>query len=106
MNNPAEEKIKLSCKLTTTELQKRKQTVIAVLKNLVLEKIETERGFKYKFDGSDKIIDLLTYFIKTERQCCGFFTFTLVVASDKSFSWFEMSGPEGAKEFIKHEIEV
>jgi hypothetical protein len=99
------ERAKLSCKLATPELQQRKKTVIADLKNLVLETVETDKGFKYKFEGSDKMLDLLNNFIKTERLCCDFFVFTLTASSDTKFAWLELSGPEGTKEFIKHEIE-
>ncbi|MES1181259.1 MAG: hypothetical protein ABUL44_00535 [Flavobacterium sp.] len=99
------EEAKLSCKLTTPELQQRKKTVIADLKTQVLEKTETEKGFKYKFNGSDKMLDLLNSFIKTERLCCSFFVFNLTASSDNSFAWLELSGPEGTKDFIKHEIE-
>lgn len=99
------EEAKLSCKLTTPELQERKKTVIAELKNLMLERVETDNGFKYKFDGSDKTLDLLNNFIKTERLCCSFFVFTLTASSDVKSAWLELSGPEGTKDFIKHEID-
>ena len=99
------EEAKLGCKLTTSELQQRKKTVVAELKNLVLEKIETAKGFKYKFEGSDKMLDLLNNFIKTERLCCDFFIFNLTASSDQNFAWLELSGPDGTKDFIKHEIE-
>jgi len=99
------EESKLSCKLTTPALQKRKKTVIAELKNLMLEKVETDSGFKYKFDGSDKTLDLLYNFIKTERLCCSFFVFTLTASGDATSAWLELSGPEGTKDLIKHEID-
>lgn len=99
------EEAKLTCKLTTPELQERKKTVIAELKNLMLEKVETDNGYKYKFDGSDKTLDLLNNFIKTERLCCSFFVFTLTASSDAKSTWLELSGPEGTKDFIKHEID-
>lgn len=99
------ERAKLTCKLTTTELQQRKKTVVAELKNLLLEKTELENGFKYKFDGSDKMLDLLNSFIKTERLCCDFFVFNLTASSDTKFTWLELTGPEGVKDFIKYEIE-
>ncbi|PZR15337.1 MAG: hypothetical protein DI539_18345 [Flavobacterium psychrophilum] len=99
------EEAKLSCKLTTPELQQRKKTVIAELKNQVLEKTETDKGFKYKFNGSDKMLDLLNSFIKTERLCCSFFVFNLTASSDNCFAWLELSGPKGTKNFIKQEME-
>lgn len=94
----------VACKLTTPELQERKKTVIAELKSLLLEKKETGNGMKYKFEGTNKMIDLVTSFIKTERLCCDFFDFNLSVAAEGGYMWLELSGPEGTKEFIKEEI--
>lgn len=99
------EEAKLSCTLTTPELQEHRKTVIAELKNLMLEKVETDHGYRYKFDGSDKTLDLLNNFIKTERLCCSFFVFTLTASGDAKSSWLELSGPEGTKDFIEHEID-
>ena len=94
----------LSCKLTTPELRERKETVIASLKSQLVSKKELENGYAFQFDGSDKMIDELTEFIKTERACCDFFMFNLSVAGDKSTAWMELKGPEGAKEFITSEL--
>ncbi|HEX5169775.1 MAG TPA: hypothetical protein VFW11_11425 [Cyclobacteriaceae bacterium] len=99
--NTVMEKSKLSRKLTAPELQQRKKTLIAKLKNRILEKAETDKGFKHRFEGSDKTLDLLNSFIKTERLCCDFFVFMLTTSSDTSFTWLELSGPEGKKEFIE-----
>ncbi|MFC2186857.1 hypothetical protein ACFCT7_06000 [Fulvivirgaceae bacterium LMO-SS25] len=96
---------KITCKLTTLELRLRKATVIASLKVMVLEKQELVNGFRYRFDGSDQTLDLISDFIKTERLCCDFFTFSLTVAGPRSPIWLELSGPGGAKAFIENEIE-
>jgi hypothetical protein len=94
----------LVCKLTSKELQERKKTVVATLKKLLLEKKETDNGFRYKFEGSDNNLDLLNDFIKTERMCCDFFTFQLTV--EEGTAWLELSGPVGTKDFIKDELEL
>jgi len=96
----------LSCKLTTPELQKRKATVLESLKKQVIEKKELPNGFAFKFSGTDKMVDELTEFIKTERACCDFFTFNLSISSDKSAVWLELTGVDGAKDFIKTELEL
>ena len=96
--------VSLTCKLTTPELQERKRTVIAAVKKLVAERTETVKGVQYKFNDSDETIDLLTNFIKTERLCCPFFRFDLVVGEVENFVYLELSGPEGTKDFIEHEI--
>jgi hypothetical protein len=92
------------CKLTTPELQERKKTVIAKLKDLVLERVETDNGVRFRFESSDAVFDLVTDFIKTERLCCDFFDFHLSVKAETGFMWLELSGPEGTKQFIREEI--
>jgi hypothetical protein len=94
----------LTCKLTTPELQKRKATVIADLKALVLERKELENGYSYKYDGKDEILDKLNDFIKTERMCCDFFTFQITVEDNSVL--LAITGPKGAKEFLKAEVDL
>ena len=94
----------MSCKLTSPELQKRKETVIVSLKQQVLEKRELQNGYAFKFLGTNEILDELTEFIKTERECCDFFTFAISISGDKSEAWLELTGADGAKEFIISEL--
>lgn len=94
----------LSCRLTTPELQKRKETVIANLKQQILERKELENGYAFKFTGTDSMLDELMEFVKTERECCQFFTFGLSISGDKNAVWLELTGPDGAKEFIITEL--
>ncbi len=98
-------KVTLSCKLTSPELRKRKDEVIARLKKQVLDRQELANGIRFRFNGSDGVLDEITSFIKSERQCCDFFNFNVAVNSDSSI-WLEISGPEGAKEFITTELEM
>jgi hypothetical protein len=95
----------LTCKLTSPELRKRKEEIISNLKTKILEKKELPDGYAYKFNGNDEILDFLTAFIKSERMCCDFFNFKLLI-SNASVVWLEISGAEGAKEFIKTELEM
>lgn len=92
----------VTCNLTTPELQKRKATVIAELKLLVRNRQETDNGFSYKFDGTDEILDKLNDFIKTERLCCDFFKFQITVEDQTAL--LNITGPDGAKEFLKEEV--
>ncbi|MEO5893117.1 MAG: hypothetical protein ABIQ31_22900 [Ferruginibacter sp.] len=93
----------LSCKLTNPELQERKKTIIAILQKNIIAKKELENGFAFKFLGTDKMLDELTDFIKTERTCCDFFNFHLSISGDKEEAWLEITGPEGSKDFITTE---
>lgn len=94
----------IACKLTTPELQERKATVIAELNIKQLEKVELKDGYSFKYDDSDSTIDMLTEFIKSERQCCDFFDFAIRIKD--GFAWLDITGPKGAKEFITAEMEL
>ena len=94
----------LACKLTTPELQQRRATVIESLRKQILETKELGNGYAFKFHGTDTMIDELTTFIKTERECCDFFTFTMTISGDKNSVWLELKGPDGTKEFITSEL--
>lgn len=94
----------VTCKLTTPELQKRKATVIADLKTLVIERKELTDGYSYKFEGSDANLDKLNDLIKTERMCCDFFTFQVTV--EENVAILNITGPNGAKEFLKEEVDL
>jgi|SRR5688572_32852387 len=98
------ETAELSCKMVSAEIQERKETVLASLKKQMLAIVPMSNGYAFKFNGSDEMIDELAEFIKTERQCCDFFTYNLSVAGDKSEVWLELTGVEGSKEFIINEM--
>lgn len=94
----------MACKLTTAKLQERKETVLKSLKGKIVQKKELENGFAFKFPGTDEVLDELTAFIKTERACCDFFVFGLSISGDKREAWLELTGPNGAKDFISTEL--
>lgn len=98
-----EDKKAFACKLSSPELQKRKATVIAQLKSIIVEKVELSNGFSYKFKNTDATIDLLANFIKTERECCDFFNFNMFVSRDQ-YILMDISGADGIKTFIHDEI--
>jgi hypothetical protein len=102
----AKSNAEVTCKLSSPDLRARKETVLASLKTQMLEKQETEQGYAFKFPGTDAMVDELVEFIKTERACCDFFVFNLSVSGDKSEAWLELTGVEGAKEFIDTELEL
>ncbi|MBY0434401.1 MAG: hypothetical protein K2U26_09850 [Cyclobacteriaceae bacterium] len=98
------ERAALTCKLTSKELQHRRKTVLADLKNQMLTKDEMGNGFEYTFSGTDAIIDQLSEFVKTERQCCDFFDYEIKITGDTKTAKLKITGPEGVKEFIKEEL--
>jgi hypothetical protein len=92
----------ITCKLTSPELQERKATVVAELKTLLLEKENGRHGVKLKFEATEQMLDKLTTFVKTERLCCDFLTFTITI--EENFVWMDLTGPEGTREFLEAEV--
>ena len=78
--------------------------LVARLKEQVVARKELPNGYAFDFPGNDAMVDQLTEFVKTERTCCSFFTFTLTVQGDGSLACLELTGPEGAKEMIVTEL--
>jgi len=93
----------ISCKLSSAELEKRKTDVLSVLKNKMLDKKELPDGYSFRFINNDEMIDMLTDFIKSERQCCDFFNFAMHINNDGNL-WFDLTGPKEAKEMISTEL--
>lgn len=92
----------LACKLTSPELQKRKATVLMELKSKISDTNELENGYSFSFAGTNKALDELLEFVKTERECCDFFIFGLIIDKDKIE--LKITGPKGVKTFISDEL--
>lgn len=92
----------LVCKLSSPEVLARKATVIAELKREMIDRKELPNGYSFRFKGDEASIDRLVSFVKSERQCCGFFNFNISVTED--YASLELTGPEGAKDFVTDEI--
>ncbi|PBQ33927.1 hypothetical protein CNR22_19775 [Sphingobacteriaceae bacterium] len=103
-NNVMGKPKEMACKLTSPELRKRKETVLAELRKAVIERKELVNGYAFKFNCSDQMLDKLNEFIKSERQCCDFFTFNVLTSGEEV--WLELTGEEGVKDFIKTELEL
>lgn len=88
-------------------MQERKKTILAELKSKMISKKELDNGFDYQFISDDAMLDLLIEFIKTERKCCVFFDFGLQIEGGESgFAWLSITGPAGAKDFVRSELEL
>ena len=106
MDTAEENKPVIACTLTPAELKQRKLSGLAALKEKALEIKELPNGFASKFEYSNDMMQMLEEFVRTEKECCGFFEFTVQTDEDKRFVWLEVKGPQGVKEFIKAELEM
>ena len=97
-------KAELKCKMTTEELQKRRETVLASLKKKVVKKYEIENGYSFQLPGDNATLRELEEFIKTEKECCDFLKIDYAVRGDQNMSMLYIEGPEGVKDFINAEL--
>ncbi|MBO9703002.1 MAG: hypothetical protein J7604_22500 [Sporocytophaga sp.] len=97
------EKEPLICSLTNVELKERKKT-IEKFKSMVYEKNEIENGIVFKLEGADDNLESIMNLVKLERKCCTFLTFDLRIQKDAYPLQVTISGPEGTRDFLIHEL--
>ena len=90
----------IACSLTNSELQKRRRGVLHTVLSAVDEVRELENGYAYRFTSEGERLSELAQLVDLERQCCPFLRFCLTIEPDNGPIWLEMTGPEGAKEFL------
>jgi len=93
----------LTCSLTNVELKERKET-IEKFKSLIYEKNEIENGMVFKFEGADDNLESIMNLVKLERKCCTFLTFDVKVKKNTYPLELTISGPEGTRDFLIHEL--
>lgn len=91
----------IACSLTDAELQARRSEVLERAKAAVLETRELEDGYAYRFPSEDPWLKELFNIVSLERQCCPFLDFKLTVEAGQGPVWLELTGPAGAKDFLK-----
>jgi hypothetical protein len=72
--------------------------------NRVLEIIELDDGYAFRFNNDDGVLSQLTEFIVLERICFPFFGFAVEVEPEGGAVWFRLTGRDGVKPFIKAEL--
>lgn len=90
----------VACSLTEPELRERITAVLQKVGLGVLEVVELENGYAYRFPTDDKWLGELINLVRLERQCCPFLTFKISVEHSEGSVWLELSGPSGTKEFL------
>lgn len=96
----------LACDLTAIGEENREQH--RATSNDVFESVlaarELSSGYAFRLPTDTETIQKAGAFIARERLCCPFFRFRLVVRSEKSPVWLEISGRDGVKAFIEDTV--
>jgi hypothetical protein len=65
---------------------------------------ELPDGFEFRFAAEE--YDAVTQFVRLERVCCPFLSFNLDVSPDRGPLILRLTGPDGAKDFIRAELRL
>lgn len=90
----------VACSLTEPEFRERRSTVLRKVSEAAAEVKEVESGFAYRFPPDGELITELAKLVMLERECCPFLRFVLTVEPGGGPIWLEITGSQGAKEFI------
>lgn len=94
----------LACSLTSSELRRRRDEVLKVMRSAQAEQVSLVNGYRLEFTTSGELLSDLAAFIDAERQCCTFLTFRLTVSPETRRTSLELTGPVGTREFLEAEL--
>jgi hypothetical protein len=90
----------VACTLTPGELTLRGDDLLPGLLRDAVERLETPRGYRYRFDTTSGRLAAIAAVVERERVCCRFFEFTIRMEADAGPIWLDVEGPEGTKAFL------
>ena len=89
----------IACTLNEMELRERQRTILASVRESVLDITPTADGYAYRFKSESEILMRLSTLVDLERRCCPFLTFRIVVEPQQPIR-LEITGPPEAKAVI------
>lgn len=92
--------IPVVCTLNDQAFRERELAVLGKIKAAVLETSEVPNGYAFRFASDDDSFAMLNEFIVLERRCCPFLDFKMTVPRGSGDIQLDLSGSQGAKEFI------
>ena len=94
----------VACALTAAELRARRHEVLELLRGHGRDRRPLPNGYRLGFEPSDDLMVSLAALIETERACCPFLSFQLIVEPDHGPVSLELTGPAGTREFLEAEL--
>ena len=87
------------CALSDQQLRRRRATLAARFRSLVIATEELENGCQFQIPAAAESIMAAAELVAAERECCRFLTFELIVQAAVDLATLRVTGPPGAKEF-------
>jgi hypothetical protein len=96
----------IACDLSASEAEHIDHNIMTAeqLFALVQEVRELPDGYALRLPNDTDTFLHTARFITHERQCCPFLTFTLELNAAKGPFWLQLTGQEGAKQFLQVEL--
>ena len=91
----------LVCSLSKDELGARRAQLLSGLVAAATRIDELADGYRLTFEPASGVLDTIARVIDTERQCCRFLRFQLVVEQDAAPITLDVTGPPGTTEFLE-----
>ncbi len=94
----------VGCALVGREFAERKQAIARDLFAHADRAEELPDGYGWRFPAAEPWAARALEFVLTERQCCPFFGFDLVLEPHDGAFWLRMRGGPDAKSFVLEEL--
>jgi hypothetical protein len=95
------DEIPIACGLTDAEFREREALLLARFKSAASTTTELPDGYAFLGPGEKTWIALLTELMVAERECCPFMRFELKAEPNMGPVTLSVTGPPGAKTFLK-----
>ena len=95
----------IMCTLGPDALKARKAGLLPGVARLSMQPVKIAAGYRFEFALEAGTLRAIADMIDAERQCCRFLRFALTVEPDAGPVRLEVTGPEGAQEFVEALLE-
>lgn len=99
LNFSSDMDLPIACTLSTAELQERKATILASVRNAVIGRSRIPDGYRYEFANHSTTLKNVCRMVELERQCCRFLNFSLT--ENKETIQLDVSGQPQALAIIE-----
>ena len=106
MEDATQQVTPLACDLTALSPEGRQQRAELAerLAQAALEVRELPDGYALRFAPDDALWLAVATLVTLERRCCPFLAFSLQAEPEHGPIWLYVTGRDGVKEFLRHEL--
>src|SRR5689334_15460897 len=92
--------LSIACTLKEAQLRERRQAIMDAFRTMRVNVAELPDGYTYIFEPTSQALLQIAQIVDTERKCCPFLTFKIMVEAGGGPMRLEVTGPTEAKALI------